>query len=220
MSEGQSRWREDFYDLVEPIRLKDPLAYFLGSMEEGELFIFKYPDVIKLAGHSCPAVSGAYKITAKALAALYGNDVPIRGEIRVAIMGKPTDLAYGPMSQVISFITGAAPVTGFAGLGKRFRRRNLLVFDEENFRYNTFIFQRVDTRKMVEVSYNPDLLPEDPSLGRLASIVLSGQATEAEYEAFKKAWQEKVRKVLLEEENIPGLFEVKEITDYIFPEGD
>lgn len=218
MPEGQSNWAQDFYDRVEPIKLKDPLAYFLGSMEDGELFVFRYADAVKLAGHSCPAVSGAYKITAKALSALYGEEIPVRGEIRVAVLGKPTDMAYGPMSQVISFITGAAPITGFAGLGRRFKRRNLLVFDEKTFKYNTFIFKRMDTQKMVEVTYNSDLVPEGPELGKLAPLVLSGQATEAEKKAFRKAWQEKVRKVLLEDERIPGLFEVKEITGYNFPE--
>jgi len=128
-------------------------------------------------------------------------------------------MAYGPMSQVISLITGAAPITGFAGLGRRFRRRNYLVFDEKEFKYNTFIFQRLDTKKTVEVTYNSDLIPEDPKLGELISLVLSGQATEDEKKDFKRAWQEKVRKVLLEEKNIPGLFEVKEITNYRFPEG-
>ena len=106
MSEGQSKWGQDFFDMVDPLRLKDPLAYILGSMEEGELFVFKYADAVKLAGHSCPAISGAYKITARALSALYGNEIPVRGDIRVAVMGKATDLAYGPMSQVISLITG------------------------------------------------------------------------------------------------------------------
>lgn len=219
MSEGQSKWGQDFFDMVEPLRLKDPLAYILGSMEEGELFVFKYPDAVKLAGHSCPAISGAYKITARALSALYGNEIPVRGDIRVAVMGKATDLAYGPMSQVISLITGAAPVTGFAGLGRRFRRRDLLVFDGDHFEYNTFIFQRLDTEKTVSVTYNPDVVPEDPGLGELISLVLKGEATEEEHKAFKKAWQGKVRMILLEDNKLPGLFEVREVTDYRFPQG-
>ncbi|MBI5193748.1 MAG: hypothetical protein HZA08_09955 [Nitrospirae bacterium] len=217
MPEGQSKWGPDFFDLVEPIKLKDPLAYILGSMDEGEVFVFKYADAVKLAGHSCPAVSGAYKITALALRSLYGDEIPVRGEIKVAVMGKPTDMAYGPMSQVMSLITGAAPITGFAGLGRKYGRRNLLIFDEENFKYNTFIFQRMDNKKTVEVTYNSDLVPEDPELGEYASLALSGQATEAEKKGFQKAWQAKVRRVLLEDKNIPGLFEVKEITGYVFP---
>ncbi len=218
MSEGQSKWGQEFFDAAESMKLKDPLAYILGSMEEGELFVFKYPDAVKLAGHSCPAISGAYKITAKALSALYGTETPVRGDIRVAVMGKATDLAYGPMSQVISLITGAAPVTGFAGLGRRFRRRNLLVFDEDHFEYNTFIFQRLDTDKTVSVTYNPDVVPEDPCMGELISLVLTGQANEEEHRAFKNAWQGKVKKILLEDDKLPGLFEVKEIPSGKFPQ--
>ncbi len=218
MPEGQSNWSPDFFDLVETIKLKDPLAYILGAMDEGEEFVFKYADAVKLAGHSCPAVSGAYKITARALSALYGDEIPVRGEIKVAVMGKATDMAYGPMSQVISLITGAAPITGFAGLGRKYGRRNLLVFDEENFKYNTFIFQRMDNKKTVEVTYNSDLVPEDPELGEYASLAISGQATEEEKKIFQKAWQAKVRRVLLEDNSIPGLFEVREITGYKFPE--
>jgi len=218
MAEGQSKWSQDFFDMAEPIRLKDPLAYILGSMEDGELLVFKYPDAVKLAGHSCPAVSGAYKITAKALSALYGTDTPVRGEIHVAVKGKATDLAYGPMSQVISLITGAAPVTGFAGLGRKFRRRNLLVFDEELFEYNTFIFQRLDTGKTVSVTYNPDVVPEDPRLGELVSLVLTGQATEEEHKAFKNAWQGKVKMILLEDDKLTGLFDVREIPASNFPD--
>lgn len=218
MSEGQSKWEQDFFDVAETIRLRDPLAYILGSMEEGELFVFKYPDAVKLAGHSCPAVSGAYKITAKALSALYGPEIPVRGEIRVAVKGKATDLAYGPMSQVISLITGAAPVTGFAGLGRRFRRRNLLVFDEDHFEYNTFIFQRTDTGKTVSVTYNPDVVPEDPGMGELIPLVLTGQANKEEHMAFKKAWQGKVKMILLDDDKLPGLFDVREIPADHFPQ--
>ena len=218
MPEGQSNWSPDFFDLVETIKLKNPLAYILGAMDEGEEFVFKYADAVKLAGHSCPAVSGAYKITARALSALYGDEIPVRGEIKVAVMGKATDMAYGPMSQVISLITGAAPITGFAGLGRKYGRRNLLVFDEENFKYNTFIFQRMDNKKTVEVTYNSDLVPEDPELGEYASLAISGQAPEEEKKIFQKAWQAKVRRVLLEDNSIPGLFEVREITGYKFPE--
>lgn len=220
MPEGQSKWSPGFYDEVEPIVLKDPLAYFLGAMEEGEVFIFKYPDAVKLAGHSCTAIGGAYKITQKALKALYGEEIPVRGEIKVSVMGGPKDMAYGPMSQVISFITGAAPATGFAGLAGRFRRQNLLLFDREHIQYNTFIFMRLDTGKMVEVRYNPDLIPEDPDLGRLAPLVIRGRASEEDIKRFKELWQDKVRKVLLEEDKIPGLIEIREISDYQFPHGE
>lgn len=209
MSEGQSKWKQDFFDAVEPIVLKDPLAYMLGAMKEGALFIFKYADAVKLAGHSCAAVSGAYKVTAKALKLLYGDETPIRGEVKVVIKGKPTDLAYGPMSQVISFITGAAPVTGFRGLGGKFNRQDLLIFDEENFEYNTFIFQRLDNRKGIKITYDTSVLPQNPRMGELMAGVLSGWASREEHEEFIKLWQGNVRKILLEDDKYPGLFKTE-----------
>src|SRR3990170_4838503 len=133
-----TKWKQAFYEEVEPIRLKDPLAVFLGAIDENEEFIFTYEDAVKLAGHSCPAVSGAYKITQKALHALYGNETPLRGGLSVRVLGSIDNGANGPISQVISLITGAAPETGFAGLSSRFVRKNKLIFDTQNEEPNTF----------------------------------------------------------------------------------
>jgi len=208
MSEGQSRWKQDFFGEVEEIRLKDPLSYILGAMDDGEEMVFSYADAVKMAGHSCAAVSGAYKVTLEALKSLYGDDTPVRGDIKVTIKGKPTDLAYGPMSQVISLITGAATETGFHGLGGRYGRYNLLKFDEDNFEFNTFIFERADTGKKVKVVYNPQALPENPRMGEVAGATMSGSATEAEREEFFSLWQGKVKKILLESDDYPGLIEI------------
>ncbi|MFZ3065631.1 MAG: hypothetical protein WA277_10165 [Nitrospirota bacterium] len=216
MAEGQSKWLQDFFDKAEQIKLKDPLAVTLGAMSEDEVFVFKYPDAVKLAGHSCPAVAGAYMITLKALKALYGNEIPVRGEIRVAVLGGPLDMAYGPISQVISFITGAAPITGFGGLGGKFIRRNKLVFDEEHGEFNAFIFQRTDNNKTVKVAYNPSSIPADERMSDLMPLVVSGTASKDEHKAFIDMWQGKVKKVLLEADKFEGVFEVTEVKDYKF----
>ncbi len=212
MSEDQSKWKQDFFSEVEEIRLKDPLSYILGAMDEGEEMVFKYTDAVKMAGHSCAAVSGAYKVTLEALKRLYGDDAPVRGDVKVTIKGKPTDLAYGPMSQVISLITGAATETGFHGLGGRYGRYNLLQFDEDNFEVNTFIFERIDTGKKVKVVYNPQALPENPRMGEVAGATISGSASEAEREEFFSLWQGKVKKILLESDDYPGLLEITELS--------
>lgn len=219
MAEGQSKWLQDFFDKAEPIKLKDPLAVALGAIAEDEVLVFKYPDAVKLAGHSCPAVAGAYMITLKALKALYGNETPVRSEIRVAVMGSPIDMAYGPISQVITFITGAATITGFGGLGGKFGRRNKLVFDEEHPEFNTFIFQRTDNNKAVKVMYNPGVIPADERMGDLMPLVISGTASKEEHKAFIDMWQGKVKKVLLEADKIEGVFEITELKDYKFPQG-
>lgn len=217
MAEGQSNWAQPFFDDAPEIRLKDPLAYILGAMEANGVMVFRYADAVKMAGHSCAAVSGAYMVTVKALKALYGDETPIRSQIRVLLKGGPTDLAYGPMAQVISLITGAATETGFKGLGKVGGRQNKLVFDEDDFQFNTFIFQREDTGKAVKVMYNPQALPQNPAMGDLMPKVVAGQASKEERDQFVTMWQGNVKKVLLESDKYSGLFEVEELKGFHFP---
>ena len=209
MCEMQTHWKQGFYADVEPIKLREPLAEFLGAVNEGEEFIFTYTDAVKLAGHSCPAVSGAYKITQKALQALYGDQTPIRGEISVKILGSINHGANGPISQVISLITGAAPETGFSGLSGEFVRKNKLFFDERNEEPNTFVFTRDDTKKSVKVTYHPEVLPQKEDMSALFMKCISGTASKIQQDEFKAMWQEKVKAVLFEE--IKNLFTVKRL---------
>jgi len=208
MCESQIRWKQSFYEDVEPIRLREPLAEFLGALDKGEGLVFTYQDAVKLAGHSCPAVSGAYKITQKALKALYGAETPVRGEISVRVLGSVNNGANGPMSQVISLITGAAPETGFAGLGEKFVRKNKLVFDEKNEEPNTFIFTRDDNKKSVKVTYHPENIPQKGDMSGLFTKCIVGTATKKQQEEFITIWQARVKTVLFEE--VKNLFSVKE----------
>ena len=203
----QTKWKQAFYDDVEPIRLKDPLAVFLGAIDENEDFIFAYEDAVKLAGHSCPAVSGAYKITQKALEALYPNETPVRGQISVKILGSVDNGANGPISQVISLITGAAGQTGFGGLAGEFVRKDKLVFDEANEEPNVFIFTRDDNKKSVKVTYHPERIPQKEEMSGLFSKCISGTANEKQKEKFRELWQQKVKAVLFEE--VKNIFSVE-----------
>ena len=205
----QTRWKQPFYDEAEPIKLREPLAEFLGAIDEGEEFVFTYQDAVKLAGHSCPAVSGAYKITQKALKVLYKDKLPVRGEISVKVLGSVDNGANGPISQVISLITGAAPQTGFAGLGERFGRKDKLVFDEVNEEPNAFIFIRDDNKRCVKVSYHPENLPQEENMHTLFTKCIVGTATKEQEEEFKRMWQARVKAVLFEE--VKGLFKVQEL---------
>jgi len=203
------KWKQSFYDEVEPVKLREPLAEFLGAIEKSEEFVFTYTDAIKLAGHSCPAVSGAYKITQKALKALYKDEIPIRGEISVKVLGSVGHGANGPMSQVISLITGAAPETGFAGLSEQFVRKDKLIFDEQNEEPNAFVFTRDDTKKSVKITYHPQTLPQDERLPGLFTKCIAQTATQKQKEEFQEAWQKRVKAVLFEE--VKGLFKIEEV---------
>lgn len=209
MAEGQSNWSQVFFDEAPEIRLKDPLSYILGAMDEDGVLVFKYADVVKMAGHSCISVAGAYMVTVKALQALYTAELPVRGDISVTIKGGATEMAYGPMAQVISLITGAAGETGFAGLGRKFGRQNKMVFDKNDHQYNTFVFRRDDTGKTVKIVYNPQGLPQNPLMSSLMPLVVNGQASKEERDQFVSLWQGSVRKVLLEPDKVAGLFTVE-----------
>jgi len=73
-----------FFDAVAAIVVVDPLAETLGAAEGG-MIEYRYIDAVKLAGHSCPTVAGAWLMTRAALARLYPGEMPRRGEIRVEL---------------------------------------------------------------------------------------------------------------------------------------
>jgi hypothetical protein len=207
MTADETRWQQEFYSQAEPIRLKDPLASFLGAIAPDGIMVYRFEDAVKLAGHSCPAVATAYKMTARALARLYPNETPVRGEINVVVPGAPGDGALGPMSQVIAFITGAAPESGFKGLAGHFRRFERLKFNGKD--NGAFVFQRSDTGKTVEITPHTDRLPQNDRMRVLMPKLLSGKGDASEREEFTRLWQANVRRVLGDE--IPGLFEITEM---------
>ena len=209
----QTKFNKSFFDKVESIKIKDPLAVALGAMDKNEAFVFTYTDAVKLAGHSCPAVSGAYKLTQLALKSLYGNETPARGQIRVTFKGGIDYKVNGPISQVVTLITGAAGESGFKGLGGgRYNRHNLLSFDEtqkagENA-VCTVIFERMDTNKTIEISYSNYMLAANPKMGDLMPLAVTGKGTDAEIKEFGELWHERIKTVLT---NPPaGMFVIKE----------
>ena len=210
----QTKFNKSFFDKVESIRIKDPLAIALGAMDKNEVFVFTYTDAVKLAGHSCPAVSGAYKLTQLTLKSLYGNETPARGQIRVTFKGGIDYKVNGPISQVVTLITGAAGESGFKGLGGgRYNRHNLLSFDETQEASEdavcTVIFERMDTKKKIETSYCNYMLPANPKMGELMPLAVTGKGTDAEIKEFGELWHDRIKAVLT---NPPeGMFVIKEL---------
>ncbi|MEK7447157.1 MAG: FmdE family protein [candidate division NC10 bacterium] len=174
--------------------MRDSLAEFLGALAPGGTFQYAYEDAVKLSGHSCPTVAGAYLMTAVALRALYPDGVGVRGDVEVTMGGPPDDGGTGPMAQVIALLTGAAPQTGFGGLAGKFRRKDLLTFDpalEGRVR-----FRRGDTGAAVEVTYTPGSVPPAPEMSPLMVAALGGRATADEQRRFGELWQARVRDIL------------------------
>jgi formylmethanofuran dehydrogenase subunit E len=185
----------EFFAAVPRITLHDPLAERLGAAENG-LIEYGYTDAVKLAGHSCPTVAGAYLMTLKALAKLYPEGQPERGGIRVELRAAQADGTAGVTGAVAGLLTGAAGEGGFQGLGGRFSRRNLLEFaagiDAE------ICFTRMDSGARVTAAYHPEVVPTSPELQELMPKLLSGAASAADKTAFGRLWQMRVKRILID----------------------
>ncbi|MFT7860458.1 MAG: FmdE family protein [Sulfurimonas sp.] len=182
-----------FYDTLESIKLKDPLADLLGALEDGYVE-FCYLDVVKSAGHSCPTVAGAYMMALYGLKALYGKELPVRGEIQVSFSADPNEGAAGVVANVFTQITGATQHFGFKGLGGHFVRHGLMDFNEEIGAAVQLTNAKTD--KSVKVRYKPELIQSDPRQKELLQKVLTGSASEDEKKLFHKIWQGRVQKIL------------------------
>ena len=198
----------DFFDAVPRLRLKDPLAEFLGAFDDGEVE-YGYLNVVKLAGHSCPTVASAYWMTYRALAALYGKALAERGAIRVEFRDARLSGVTGVIANVVSMLTGATDNDGFKGLAGRFDRRNLLSFEADiplELRYT-----RVDNGAQVDVAANVRLVPGDPETSGLMQRGLAGQADAGQAQRFASLWQDRVRRILLEYGDDPQVFVVRHV---------
>jgi hypothetical protein len=179
----------EFFDQIEHIILQDGLSATLGSTENGMIDI-SYLEIVKMAGHSCAVVSGAYLMTLVGLKELYGNEIPKRGEIKVELREQLGDGNTGVFGQVYSNITGATTNTGFGGLGGNFNRRNLMFYGKEM--QGNVRFTRIDTGKSVEVSYNPGLVVTP---GDIMQSAFGPEATDESRKLFPKRWQEMVKTI-------------------------
>lgn len=196
----------EFFHHVSPIRMRDPLATLLGAFhDDNDIMEYRFSDVVKMAGHGCPTVSMAFLATKQAIAALYPDGIGVRGGMTVLIHGERDDGVYGVMSQVISYITGACPESGFKGLGGLFRRNNLLQFGvKQNDNEIRFDFIHEDTKKLAIVKLFPGSLPALPpeSMRRMSELLSKNvwdAANDRERIEFRNLWMERVELILCDE---------------------
>ena len=194
-----------FFDEVPSIELYDPLSDVLGSFNNG-VYEITYKEVVKMAGHSCPTVGGAYLMTLKGLKALYPGKLPVRGEIKVEFKEDEKEGVAGVIGNVISNITGATTVTGFKGLNGNFARHSLMFYNSDID--SSVRFTRLDTNKSVDVYYDHSIVPGNPFMQELMPKVLGGIATDDEKREFGKLWQERVRKILIDYADNPQVIRV------------
>ncbi len=201
----------EFFDRAPQLLMRDPLAQFLGATPDG-VMAYRYQDAVKLAGHSCPTVAGAYLMVVKGLSALYGGDIPERGGIEVLMRDGRDEGTTGVIANVAMLLTGAAPETGFAGVGpmRLFGRRDLLAFGSGDER-GEMLLRRRDTGAAVAVSYNPSIAPWPAEMQTLMPLAVSGRADDAQLKRFGEIWQERVEAVLTKLADDPRLVVVENV---------
>lgn len=191
---------------VPTITLRDPLAELLGAAEGG-LIEYHFADAVKLAGHACPTVAGAWLATVHGLRALYGSATPVRGDIAVALPETIDDGVAGVIASIATLLTGAAGAGGFKGLGGRYGRRNLLSFGVAGVA--GIRLTRRDTGASVDCLVHLQKIAGDARMGQLLPEVLGGMARPEVRRLFGELWQDRVRRILVDHDNHQELVEIR-----------
>lgn len=208
---------QDFFNEVPPIYLREPLAETLGAFVGQKPQVdYRFTDLVKMAGHACPTIAGAFLSCQAALKVLYPGDIPVRGEIAVTVFGEVDEGVYGVIGQAFSYITGAASVSGFRGLGHRFKRKDMLVYKAEKIdpEAKCFEFRRVDQQRSVLVKFYPQRIPlpidKSRRLTKLMEKVIWEAATDEQKKEFQELWLERVQDMLLKKKDIHHWLVVEE----------
>jgi len=204
--EVETIWAQSYIAEVPPIMMIDPYLEMFGQTDGA--IPYTYEEAVKLAGHSCGATTGAWTITRKALEVLYPDgEVPVRGHILVEAPGAEDEWYIGVFGEIITYITGASPKTGFIGaeFGKAndvFVRQNKMTYSEEPVGTAPplleWVFARADTGQRVSVNFNlmmvqPPVNEDRVAMGKKMAI---GQATEEEAADYIQYWNERALFVL------------------------
>lgn len=214
------KWTQDYIGEVPPIMMRDPMLEMFGQVD-GPI-AYTYEEAVKLAGHSCGAVAGGWEITRKALEALYPDgEVPMRGQIVIYAPGAEDEWHVGVLAEVMMYITGAAPKTGFSGaeyaVNDVYVRRNKLVFTELPTGIPPakmkWIFERKDTGKQVGVVYNLGMIQPagSPYWTALGVKMAQGTATPQESAEYVKWWNARAKFVFQNADKLDGFFTVTEL---------
>lgn len=195
-----------FFAAIPPLRMRDPLAALLGAADDG-LIDYRFADAVRLAGHSCPTVAGAWLLTVRALKVLYGNRIPERGGIAIALPERQEQGVAGVIGSVITLLTGAAGSGGFKGLAGRHGRRELLRFGVDGVQ--GIAFTRLDSGRSIECLLQLDSVPGDPRTPLLLQAILDGSADREETRLFGELWQARVRRLLVDHADDPALVDIR-----------
>lgn len=195
-----------FFGDAPVIRMQDRLARLLGTATDG-VIEYRYADAARLAGHSCPTVAGAWLSARAGLRALYGDDLPERGGVMVSMPDAEDSGVAGVIGQVLTLVTGAAGIGGFKGLGGLHSRRELLRYGDTSAA--ALRMRRRDSGETVEIVFDASAVPADPGMRTLIPLALAGSADATA--RFGAAWQDRVRRLLVDHADDPAVVTVHRI---------
>ena len=192
----------EFFYRLPAFTVHDPLAAFLGAPADG-LLTYTYADAVRLAGHSCPTVAGAWLMTTRALAALWPDAMPERGAVRLLLPEEQDSGVTGVVAAVAGLLTGAAGPGGFKGLGGRFGRAGLVEYASDIPASLGLV--RTDTGQGVLARYDPSAILPDPSMRPALQRLMSGEAGPDDSATFARAWQDRVARILAAADSVVTL---------------
>lgn len=219
MDADQFAWDQEYITSVPPIVMREPYFEIFGQAQTPVPYY--YEEAVKLAGHSCGATTGAWTIARKALETLYPDgEIPVRGMIAVEAPGAEDEWFVGVFGEIITYITGASPHTGFIGaeFGQAddvFIRQNKMVYAEEPTNQlppmREWIFTRLDTGARVGVKFNLVVITPLPTPGKqaLGKKMAADEATPEEAAEYYQYWNDRARFVFEKADTLDGFFTVK-----------
>lgn len=114
----------------------------------------------------------------------------------------------GVIAQVFTLVTGAAAANGFHGIGGRFERADLLEYGGDSEAADAVV-TRCDTNARVRVSADLSSIAPHPKMRTLAGAVLQGNASREQQRDFGHAWQDRVKRLLLEHADDAAVIKVQ-----------
>lgn len=173
------------------IKCKDPLSQFLGSFDGGVIeYDFEY--IAKLTGHACPTVLTTYLSAIAVAKTLYGDDMPVRGDVEILLKDAKENATIGVSALVFSAIFGAGDEGGFKGIGGEFVRNNKCKFEADIPSFA--LFSRLDTGECVYLDFDfggMQSLPT-PNVGvALQKFLQSDDISE-----FQEGWLDKLKTIV------------------------
>ncbi len=213
-SSSEAIWRERYIAGIPPILMQEPFLELYGQVDQPVPYY--YSDAVKMAGHSCSAVAGAWTITRKALRHLYPDGMPVRGHLRVMMPGAEDEWFIGVFGRVISLITGAEAKTGFPGaeFGETYNRRNLMIYTDTPQGTPPpkmqWVFERIDTAQKVAVRFDLTKIqpPATPAFREMSAQVARGKASADDASQWRQDWNTRVQFLFENADTLPGLFTV------------